>query len=48
MRGNNAPHQSAFQLTPYLQHLLAGMKRAKRDEDVDETPRSEKRQRLGK
>lgn len=30
------------------QHLLAGMKRAKREEDVDETPRSEKRQRMGK
>ncbi|KAL4858886.1 SWR1-complex protein 4 [Chlorella vulgaris] len=30
------------------QHMLAGMKRAKRDEDADETPRSEKRQRLGK
>lgn len=32
---------------PCLQHMLAGMKRAKREEDGDETP-SQKRQRMGK
>ncbi|PSC69878.1 DNA methyltransferase 1-associated [Micractinium conductrix] len=30
------------------QHMLAGMKRSKREEEADETPRSEKRQRMGK
>lgn len=38
---------STLQTPLLMQHLLAGMKRAKREEDGDETP-SQKRQRMGK